>query len=70
MKKGIIFDMDGTLWDSAEQVAQSWTLALQQCGYGDAVVTKEDCIGQWDEPWIKLQRCFFHLRREKTGRHC
>ena len=33
MKQGIIFDMDGTLWDSAEQVAASWTLALHQCGY-------------------------------------
>ena len=42
MKQGIIFDMDGTLWDSAEQVAASWTLALHQCGYADAVVTKED----------------------------
>jgi len=25
MKYGIIFDMDGTLWDSAENVAKSWT---------------------------------------------
>ena len=25
MKKGIIFDMDGTLWDSAEGVAKAWT---------------------------------------------
>ena len=24
MKKGIIFDVDGTLWDSSVQVAQSW----------------------------------------------
>ena len=24
MKKGIIFDMDGTLWDSAAEVAESW----------------------------------------------
>ena len=42
MKQGIIFDMDGTLWDSAEQVAASWSLALYQCGYADVVVTKED----------------------------
>lgn len=25
MKYGIIFDMDGTLWDSAENVAKAWT---------------------------------------------
>ena len=42
MKQGIIFDMDGTLWDSAENVAKSWELALQQCGYEDVPVTKED----------------------------
>ncbi len=28
MKKGIIFDMDGTLWDSAEGVAKSWMEVL------------------------------------------
>lgn len=30
MKKGIIFDMDGTLWDSAENVAKSWSLVVEK----------------------------------------
>ncbi len=30
MKKGIIFDMDGTLWDSAEGVAKSWMEVLEE----------------------------------------
>ena len=28
MKKGIIFDLDGTLWDASEQVTRSWNMAL------------------------------------------
>ena len=24
MKKGILFDLDGTLWDSAQALADSW----------------------------------------------
>ena len=34
--KGIIFDMDGTLWDSAENVAASWNLA----------------ISEWEKQWM------------------
>lgn len=41
-KQGILFDMDGTLWDSAKEVAESWTIALAQCGYGSHTVTRED----------------------------
>ena len=34
MKKGIIFDMDGTLWDSAKEVADSWSIITKRCfGY-------------------------------------
>lgn len=41
MKKGIIFDMDGTLWDSAENVAASWTKVLEGSAY-QREITKED----------------------------
>ena len=30
MKRGIIFDLDGTLWDSSEEVAISWQAALDE----------------------------------------
>ena len=37
-----IFDMDGTLWDSAENVAASWNLAISELGLKREPITKED----------------------------
>lgn len=45
MKQGIIFDMDGTLWDSAENVAKSWNLAIEESGLLKKTLTKEDISG-------------------------
>ena len=45
MKKGIIFDMDGTLWDSAANVAESWNLAIKQNGSVDKKLTEQDIQG-------------------------
>lgn len=42
MKYGLIFDMDGTLWDSAEGVANSWTEVVARETELDRVITKED----------------------------
>ena len=36
---GIIFDVDGTLWDSTPIVAESWTQAVLECGIKDRIVT-------------------------------
>ena len=28
MKKGVIFDLDGTLWDAADQIVVSWNQTI------------------------------------------
>lgn len=45
VKKGILFDMDGTLWDSAKTVARAWTDILHRVDGIDRVVTEEQIRG-------------------------
>lgn len=49
----IIFDLDGTLWDSTEGVSKTWSLVLNKYDYERKEVTVEDlhsCMGkQLDE---------------------
>lgn len=40
--ESLIFDMDGTLWDSAANVAASWTEVLEKQKDIDRVVTESD----------------------------
>ncbi len=44
MKTGLIFDMDGTLWDSSENVAVSWTEKMHELGYNRPDITREDIM--------------------------
>lgn len=30
MKKGIIFDLDGTLWDTTERIIPAWNIVLRR----------------------------------------
>lgn len=42
MKEGIIFDLDGTLWDSTEQVVKAWNRVLGESNETDYRMTVED----------------------------
>ena len=59
MKTGLIFDMDGTLWDSSENVAKSWNEKLKELGYKDKVITQQDIMGVMGLPMDKLADILF-----------
>lgn len=46
MYDGLIFDIDGTLWDSRKGVAESWTLALKENTNYDITLDYEE-LGQY-----------------------
>lgn len=58
MKKGIIFDMDGTLWDSASQVAKSWNEAAKKEGY-EYNITSADIMAVMGKPMDELASLIF-----------
>ena len=45
MKTGLIFDMDGTLWDSSANVAEAWNEEIRELGYDRQAITKADIMG-------------------------
>ena len=42
MKKGMLFDMDGTLWDSARAVVDSWNVVIDTLPDFHKRITVED----------------------------
>lgn len=61
----IIFDVDGTLWDSTDVVAKAWTDYLRQKEQIDLTITARSAQNTFQEsPWQKLQLWSFpNIRR-------
>ena len=66
MKKGIIFDMDGTLWDSAAGVAKSWTRVVNKEHDKERVITTEDIQSVMGKTMDKIAEILFPELEEKA----
>lgn len=64
MIDNIIFDMDGTLWDSSANVAASWNAAVG--GLSDKRFTAEDIQSVMGLPMDKIAERFFDTETEET----
>lgn len=58
MKKGIIFDLDGTLWNSSEKVVIAWNRAFEKKGLS-LRITDEDMRGFMGKQLIDIARLMF-----------
>lgn len=59
MKKGIIFDLDGTLWDSSKAVVDSWNVKIREFEDVDYEMTYEQMQGYMGMPMDEIAYAFF-----------
>lgn len=72
---GIIFDVDGTLWDSTGLVAKAWTRAVSECGFPDRIVTADELKGLFGKTMTVIARRLLPdseeaVRREIMAKCC
>ena len=63
--KGIIFDVDGTLWDSTREVAVAWNKVLQDEMEGHEILTAEGLQKEFGKPMDAIAESLFPEMSEK-----
>jgi phosphoglycolate phosphatase len=66
-RKGIIFDLDGTLWDSCKEVTDSWNIALSQCEDIDFKLKVEDIKNVMGKTNDEIAKIFFRDLSEERA---
>lgn len=66
MKKGILFDLDGTLWDSSEEVAASWQEAVKKHSAAEIEITTEMIQSVMGKSMTDIADIFFKDYDTKT----
>ncbi|MEG2058491.1 MAG: HAD family hydrolase [Lachnospiraceae bacterium] len=66
MNKGIIFDLDGTLWDAVEEITQSWNLELEEHSQITTRITKEEMQAYMGKTMDKFTALFPEIEQEEA----
>ncbi|MDR1699615.1 MAG: HAD family hydrolase [Lachnoclostridium sp.] len=74
MRTGIIFDLDGTLWDSSIPVVESWNHVLRDCEDVDYLITREDMLAEMGKTMDQIMEDLFPAitvtRRQELLKRC
>ena len=55
----LIFDVDGTLWDTTEVVSKAWQRAVDETDYSNATLTADQLKGEFGKPMDVIAQNIF-----------
>lgn len=70
MKKAIIFDLDGTLWDSSASVCESWNIVFSRYPEITRRLTPADVQGFMGRPSTRYSPLRCRILRTSSGGRC